>query len=150
MKKQRDKALVGYKTCPRCEGTGQIPCDGREYYQQLSKEWADSLHGRMVMVPFLRASSRETKGDWIQLPGLAIRTKARGGWYGVKIYISVDKAPNWGKFNLQLYGYDEDHDIVNGHKLYYRTKGRPQSKDVIPMDVDTVVPELKEIMRLVQ
>lgn len=144
--------LVSFKPCPRCNGIGKIPCTGKEYHYQLSQEWAESLHGRMVMVPFLRASRAtggDLKGDWIQVPGLAIRYTYPGGWDGIKVYISIDKAPNWGNFNRPSSGYfQEEHDVINGHKLYFLTKGRPQSKDVIPIEFDTVSPELKRLSKL--
>lgn len=136
---------VGHKPCPHCSGTGEVLCTGREYYQQLSHDWARSLHGKAVLIPFF--VGRENGRDrWTQIPGLAIQSVARGGWGAVRVYISIDRYPNWGGFNLQLCGYDEDHDVINGHKLYYITKGRPSRTDVILLeDIPMEIREIKQI-----
>ncbi len=138
MSRKRDKALVTYKTCPNCGGSGQVPCTGREYFQQQAYDWAKSLNGQAVLIPFL-----STERKWIEVPGLAIQTVLKGGWGAVKVYISVDKAPNWGGFNLQLYGYDEDCDVINGRRLYFISKGWASRKDVvllesIPLEIEAI------------
>jgi hypothetical protein len=133
---------VGYKKCPTCGGTGQVPCHGKEYHQAMSHAWAKSLHGRAVMVPFFVGRDGE-KDVWTEAPGLAVYAVNPGGWGKVRVYISIDKSPNWGHFNMQLYGYDDDHDVINDHKLYYLDKGWGSRKDVVPLiDVSGEVEKL--------
>lgn len=124
-----------------------VPCTGREYHQELSRQWAESLTGQLVLVPFLKDGT-DGKSEWITVPGLAMPTIFRGGWYGLKIYISVDKAPNWGNFNLQRHGFDEEYDIIDDHKLYYIPKGKPNSKDIVPIRLNEACEELREILKL--
>lgn len=143
MSRKRDKALVTYKTCPHCGGSGQVPCTGREHFQQQSYDWTKSLNGKAVMIPFL-----SVEREWIEVPGLAIQTILKGGWGAVKVYISVDKAPNWGGFNVQMYGYDEDYDVINGHRLYFISKGWARRKEVILLEtIPMEIEEIKQITR---
>jgi len=141
--RKRDTAIVGYKTCPHCGGTGIIPCTGREYYQKLHKEWADSLHGKMVTVPFLVQHE-----VWGRVPGLAIKKLTRGGWWAIRVYVSIDKGLNWGSFNMTRYGYDEDHDLINDRRLYYIEKGYPDRQDVELLSMTDLPEELKEVALL--
>ena len=145
MGRKRDTALVSYKTCPHCGGSGQVPCTGREHFQQQAYDWAKSLQGQAVLIPFL-----STEREWIKVPGLAIQTILKGGWGAVKVYISVDKAPNWGgwRSSLRFYGYDEDYDLINGHKLYYIEKGWASRKDVVLLR--TIPPEIGAIKQIAQ
>lgn len=137
---------VGFKACPKCGGAGEVPCTGREYYQQQSYDWAEFLHGKVVLLPFF-VGRREDKDRWTQVLGLAVKSVSPGGWGAVKVYISIDRSPNWGGFNLQRYGHDEPYDLVNGHKLYYIEKGWSSRKGVVQLE--NIPPEMEEIKRIV-
>ena len=145
MGRKRDTALVPYKTCPHCEGSGQVTCTGREEFQRQAEVWAKSFHGQAVLIPFLNKDE-----EWIKVPGLAVQTINRGGWGGLKVYISVDKAPNWGGWrgDLILFGYEEEHDVVNGHKLYYINKGWGNREEVILLE--EIPQELEGIKQIAQ
>ncbi len=105
---------VGYKTCPKCEGVGEILCHGKEHHMQRSLMWAGSWHGRAVTIPWLK--DRET---WTRIPGWAMAYVAPGGWGNLKVFISVDVAPNWGGWSGG-YMFPNDFELFKGHRLYWR------------------------------
>ena len=122
-------------------------CTGREPHQELARQWALSLHGQFVTIPFYLVRI-DGKFVWTRVPVLAVKIERIGGWCGIKVYISKDRPPNWGGYRMQLYGDNEDHDVVDGHRLYYIIKGRPQREDVLPLVVEDMKGELNEMLKL--
>jgi len=148
MRTKRDTAIIAFKKCPRCEGTGRIPCTGNEYNQQRSIEWANSLHGKIVSVPFLVSNDPE---KWSAVPGLAISHIGPGGWGNARIYVSIDRGLNWGGFRpvpVPGSGYDEEHDLIKGRRIYYIDKGYRQHDEVEIIKLENEVPSLNEIRQL--
>ncbi len=92
----KKNAIVPFKVCPRCLGTGQIPCDGKEYYRQLHREWAESFHLKPVVYAWLGKA---------EIPGLAVAQLMPGGWHGLKVYVAVTDIPRSGFFDAGADGY---------------------------------------------
>lgn len=145
---------VGYKPCPHCKGTGQVLCNGREVHQEKSRLWAEQMHGKMVTILFLKSLKHigegppyETVDEWVRIPGLAIKRKAPGGWWGVRVYISRDIAPHWGGW--PRHGYENDLEEIGRHKYYFIDKGADYTgEEVQLMDLQDITPELKPVLTL--
>ncbi len=138
---RRSNLPVGYKSCPKCDGTGEVLCHGKEIYQYRSLMWAGSWHGKAVLVPWLESAPRE-KTRWGQMPGWAQAVVAPGGWGALKVFVSVDKELPWGQ--RYLYKYAE-YEMFEGHRLYYHRISWSQrdlvkSYDLPMPDLNIVVP----------
>lgn len=139
-----NKSLVAFKNCPHCNGTGKVPCTGREYHQNKHRLWAESLHHTAVLIPFYKGRNKiNGNEEWVKVPGLAVKMLQKGGWWIVRVYISVDKNPNWGGWKMQ----SDKYDVINGRQLYYIDKG--MSEKVIPIQSAVVVDEIKTILQLI-
>lgn len=84
MTRKKD-ALVTFKTCPRCKGMGQVPCDGKEPVRKEQGEWAYSYNMKPVSFQCW---------DGTVVAGLAVPQLLPGGYYHLKIYIKVTKPPD--------------------------------------------------------
>lgn len=126
---------VAFKACPKCGGTGQIPCNGKEYYQAQSHAWAKALHGKIVTIPWLKSRT-----EWTRVPGVAVyRGNRPGGYGGIKVYLSVDVSPNWGGWGAE-YGTDE-FDEIDGHRFYFIEKGQtPEVEEIQCWPENVTVP----------
>jgi len=143
--RRKDTEILTFKPCPRCGGLGIIPCTGREPHMKKALEWAESLHGKMVTIPFLSSMHPET---WIRIPGLAITHIGLGGWGNARVYISIDRGLNWGGFWPLIKpgtAYDEQHDEIEGRRIYYIDKGFRQRNDVEILSLERDLPALKKI-----
>lgn len=96
MKTKKRDAIVSFKTCPRCQGAGKVPCDGLEYHRELHRQWAQSFHLKPVVYNWLGKAA---------LPGLAVAQVMPGGWWGLKVYVAVTAIPRSGIYGV--YGLDE-------------------------------------------
>lgn len=83
MRRKKKNALVTFKICPKCNGSGKVPCDGFEHYREKSQNWARQLHLQPVVV---------RKIDKV-FPGLAVKSVNPGGWGAVKVYVAVTDLP---------------------------------------------------------
>ncbi len=89
------KAIVGFKPCPKCGGSGEILCDGMELFRQQHKAWAMQFHMKPVVYNWLGEAA---------IPGIAVALLLPGGWYGVKVYVAVTEIPTSGIYGV--YGLD--------------------------------------------
>lgn len=89
-------SLVTFKTCPKCKGLGRVPCDGKEYYRQLHRDWAKSLDLKPVVYAWLGKAA---------IPGLAVAQTLPGGWYGLKVYVAITDIPRSGIYEIGCGGY---------------------------------------------
>jgi len=97
MVRKRDTALTTYKTCPKCQGKGKVPSDGKEHIRQKYLAWAWRLH----MKPVVYAGKQE-------VPGIAVAGINPGGWAFVDIYVSLTGGDgDWGvgTFNKKIGTY---------------------------------------------
>lgn len=92
----KSDAIVTFKVCPKCKGSGVVPCDGKEYYRQLHREWAASFHLKPVVYNWLGK---------VVIPGLAVAQLLPGGWYGLKVYVAVTAIPRSGIYEAGYDGY---------------------------------------------
>lgn len=114
MKYKRANALVTFKPCPRCGGTGQIPCDGLEPARDIRRQWAESLHMRPVVCKVYG------KNVTLHLPGVAVKEQV-GGYYGVSVYLAVTEVPvgSYPSPSIRLDGVSLwDWDEVGGKALW--------------------------------
>ena len=75
---KRKDALVKFKTCPKCKGTGQVTCDGRDHIRLKYLAWAWRYHMKPVVY----------STDKTAVPGIAVAGINPGGWAFLDIYVS--------------------------------------------------------------
>ncbi len=74
----RKDAVVTFKSCPKCHGTGKVTSDGRDHFRQKYLLWAMRLH----MKPVVFSGKQE-------IPGIAVAGIFPGGWAFIDIYVSL-------------------------------------------------------------
>lgn len=88
MRTKSMKALVPFKPCPRCHGSGEVPCDGNELVRKEQREWAYTYNQKPVVFQMY---------DGTVVAGLAIAQLQPGGYHKLKVYVKVSDPPNtWG------------------------------------------------------
>jgi len=85
MRSNKTGKLVTFKTCPRCHGAGQVPCDGNEHVRQEQRDWAYSFTMKPVAFKCW---------DGTVVPGVAIPELLPGGYHNLKIYVKMTDPPN--------------------------------------------------------
>jgi hypothetical protein len=88
---RRKDSLVTFKTCFRCKGTGQVPCDGNEHVRIEQKLWADGFNLKPV-------TFKLSAWDGTVVAGIAVPMLLPGGYHNLKIYVKASDPPN-------AYGY---------------------------------------------
>lgn len=135
--------IIKLKPCRHCQGTGMLPCNGLEEGIAKSRIWAMGMEGKAVLIPFLispRGKDGDFRGDWDQRPGLAIPYFYPSGRAILRVYISVDKRPNWGGWTLPS---RENYEEIDGHNIYYIDKRWGARDDVVllagwPPDIEEI------------
>ena len=133
------KAVVGFKPCPKCGGTGQVPCDGMEYYRQMHKSWAEQFHLKPVVYNWLGKAA---------IPGLAVAQLLPGGWYGLKVYVAVtaiSRSGIYGVYRLDARGVPQSimsiqdvglssFDIINDKAFWYLFCHQSRKDELMPLE----------------
>ncbi len=136
--------LVGYKPCPKCDGTGEVLCHGKEHHMQRSLMWAGSWHGRAVTVEWLVAFH-----EWGRIPGWAVAAVAPGGYGCLHVFVSVDKVLPWGGFlDLRMSPYYDQYEDFRGHRLYYKTVHWGRGDEVEAYHEP--IPELETVLGMIE
>lgn len=94
----KENQLVTFKPCPRCSGTGIVPCDGKEHLRKEYREWAESYHLKPVSY----------KCSWLEqgpILGVAVSQVMPGGWHGLKVYIKITDIPRTAKMESDYGSY---------------------------------------------
>ena len=154
MKTKKKDALVTFKVCPRCGGTGQIPCDGKEFYRQQAKLWAEQFHLQPVLVERCVGYDEHNKRLSKSLPGLAVRSINPGGWGAVKVYVAVTEQPKsiyatgLEQTVRALLRFTRNADYINNKALWYMHVSWGYRDDIHLLDH---WPEMiQEILRLTE
>jgi hypothetical protein len=140
--RKRDTALVGFKPCPRCHGTGKIPCDGKEIYRERHRVWAEGFVGKLVAIEAYDYVKKAYR--WI--PGLATGvSKAQGGWPQVVVHVAISKLPShqyWLPEPLRGMSafFEGSYDEIKGKAYWYDLVSDPKMIRII---ADT--PDLLEL-----
>lgn len=98
---RKNDAVVTFKTCPKCRGTGQVPCDGKDHFRQryLYNAW------RFHMKPVIYKGKQN-------VPGIAVAGINPGGWAYLDIYVSI--APDrYGRSGASNYFNEEIGDYLH-------------------------------------
>lgn len=92
----KKNAVVTFKDCPKCHGTGRVTCDGRDKFRQKYLLWAMRLH----MKPVVYSGGKQ------EIPGIAVAGINPGGWAFVDIYVSICDDRNYiARFNEEAGAY---------------------------------------------
>lgn len=77
---RKGDAVTTFKTCPKCKGTGQVTCDGRDHIRLKYLTWAWKYHMKPVVYC--------AKAVKTSVPGIAVAGINPGGWAFLDIYVS--------------------------------------------------------------
>ncbi len=98
------------KVCPKCGGSGVVPCNERAPHREKARLWANSCHLRPVVF--------QVPDGHPPVVGIATSGVFLGGWPALRIYVGVAE----DGFRLPLrgpYATWLELDKVNGKALWY-------------------------------
>lgn len=125
-------ALTTSRPCPRCDGRGYIPCDGKEWRREESAKWAQGYDRKPVVINHLGR----------MCPGLAVAGIGPGGWGYLKVYLGIDSPP-------RLFWYSS-FDVIGEHKLFWTVCSWARRMDVQLMEsclaMDSLAPSEKFLL----
>lgn len=91
---RKQDAVVTFKTCPKCHGTGKVTCDGRDHFRLKYMAWAWKHHMKPVVY----------HGEQQDVPGIAVAGIFSGGWAYLDIYVALTNERMWPSYFNQEAG----------------------------------------------